>query len=136
MLSNFVCLVGLRPVKFLFVVFILMYEINTFASPMLDTRPSKKIQLFLFRPDLAETQVAMCCASVTTTLRSRMTLNALCPLSTLSYTESTTIRAGSMTLPWWGSKAQPATVWHSILTQILCACLRWVTSGRRGLLPV
>lgn len=78
----------------------------------------------------------MCCASVTTTLKSRMTLNALCPLSVLSYTESTTIKAGNMTLPCWGSKAQLATVWHSILTRILCACLRWVTSGRRGLLLV
>lgn len=86
-------------------------------------------------PDLAETQPAMCYAWVTTTLRSRMTLNAPCPLNASSYTESTTVRAGNTILPWCGSKAQRATVCHSTLTLVQCAYQRQETSGRRGLLP-
>lgn len=93
-------------------------------------------QFFIVLPGLAETQLAMCCAWVTTTLRNRMTLNVPCPLNELLSTESTTVRAGSMTSPCCGSKAQRATVWRSTLTLVQCVCQSKATSGRRDLLPV
>lgn len=93
-------------------------------------------QFFFAPPGLAETPPATCCAWGTTTLRSRMTLNAPCPLNASLSTESTTLRAGSTTSHWCGSKAQRATVWHSTLILVRCVCQSQVTSGRRGLLPV
>lgn len=92
---------------------------------------------FIFAPpDLAEIQPAMCYVWVTTTLRSRMTLNAPCPLNASLHTESTTVRAGNMILPWCGSKGQRETVCHSTLTLVQCAYQREETSGKKGLLSV
>lgn len=91
---------------------------------------------FFALPGLAETQLAMCCAWVTTTLRSRTTLSVPCPPNALLSTESTTVRGGSTTSLCCDSKAQRATVWHSTLTLVQYVCQSQATSGRRGLLPV
>lgn len=94
------------------------------------------IALFWSDPGLVETQAATCCVLETTTLGSRMTLNAPCLLNASSFTGSTTVRVGSTTLHCWGSKALRETVWRSTHTLVQCVCPRQETGGRKDLLPV